>query len=227
MHRDRLLGADCRGYKHKTQQAALDGDGAQLPDRTVAPVHAGGEGTARHGRQPLRARHQAGRVERSRALPVATTSATRCSTACKASDSPDLYPFVLFALTTGARKGEITALEWPQVDLKRRWAMFPRTKNGDARGVPLTTLCAPCWPRGRATVRACSRSTSRRRGTRRSPRGHRQLSLPRSSPFVRLGDGAGWREPGRSRDAARTQDAADDIALSHVGNAGTTRLSIA
>ena len=45
--------------------------------------------------------------------------------ACKASDSPDLYPFVLFALTTGARKGEIAALEWAQVDLKRRWATFP------------------------------------------------------------------------------------------------------
>jgi integrase len=58
--------------------------------------------------------------------------------ACKASDSPDLYPFVLVALTTGARKGEIAALEWRYVDLKRRWAVFPITKNGTSRGVPLT-----------------------------------------------------------------------------------------
>ena len=36
--------------------------------------------------------------------------------ACKASDSADLYPFVLFCLTTGCRKGEIAALEWRNVE---------------------------------------------------------------------------------------------------------------
>jgi integrase len=62
--------------------------------------------------------------------------------ACKASDSPDLYPFVLFCLTTGCRKGEAAALLWRNVDLGRRWAVFPTTKNGTARGVPLTQAVA-------------------------------------------------------------------------------------
>lgn len=62
--------------------------------------------------------------------------------ACKTSDSPDLYAFVLFCLTTGCRKGEAAALEWRNVDLKRRWAVFPTTKNGTARGVPLTQAVA-------------------------------------------------------------------------------------
>ena len=55
---------------------------------------------------------------------------------------PRLVWLRLFALTTGARKGEIPALEWRNVDLSRRWAVFPMTKNGDARGVPLTQT----WP---------------------------------------------------------------------------------
>jgi integrase len=57
---------------------------------------------------------------------------------CKASPSPDLYAFVLFCLTTGCRKGEAAGLLWCNVDLKRRWAVFPTTKNGTARGVPIT-----------------------------------------------------------------------------------------
>jgi len=44
---------------------------------------------------------------------------------------------VLFALTTGARRGELYALRWVDVDFARRWAIFPKTKNGTARGVPL------------------------------------------------------------------------------------------
>jgi integrase len=63
---------------------------------------------------------------------------TALLSACKASESKDLYPFVLFCLTTGCRKGEAAALLWRNVDLKRRWAIFPTTKNGTARGVPLT-----------------------------------------------------------------------------------------
>ena len=62
---------------------------------------------------------------------------TALLSACKASESPSLYAFVLFALTTGARRGELYALRWADVDFARRWAIFPKTKNGTARGVPL------------------------------------------------------------------------------------------
>lgn len=57
--------------------------------------------------------------------------------ACKASEAPALYALVLLALTTGARRGELYALRWADVDMARRWAIFPKTKNGTARGVPL------------------------------------------------------------------------------------------
>jgi len=46
-------------------------------------------------------------------------------------------PLVMFLIYTGARVGEALWLDWRHVDLQRGHVMFPRTKNGDARGVPL------------------------------------------------------------------------------------------
>ena len=57
--------------------------------------------------------------------------------ACKASSWPRLYVLVLMALTTGARKGELTGLTWADVDLERAEAHVGRTKNGDPRVLPL------------------------------------------------------------------------------------------
>lgn len=57
--------------------------------------------------------------------------------ACKASPNPQLYPIVVFALSTGARKGEIVSLTLDDVDLKREIAIFRNTKNGDTRSAPL------------------------------------------------------------------------------------------
>jgi integrase len=134
--RDRLHGAECRGHGHKS-----------VKPRSAATV-----------RNYM--------IELSRAFTVAVRelrilAANPCSAvkkpppsrqivrwltddereqlldACRTSESSDLYLFVLLALTTGARKGEIAGLEWSQVDLRRRWATFPTTKNGDARGIPL------------------------------------------------------------------------------------------
>jgi integrase len=51
--------------------------------------------------------------------------------------SEHLRPLVLFMLYTGARVGEALWLEWRQLDLFRAHVSFPKTENGEARGVPL------------------------------------------------------------------------------------------
>lgn len=57
--------------------------------------------------------------------------------ACKASAWPRLYLLVLLALTTGARRGELVALRWRDVDLERAVAHIGKTKNGDPKALPL------------------------------------------------------------------------------------------
>lgn len=44
----------------------------------------------------------------------------------------------LLAIETGMRQGEILALTWGAVFLDRRYVNLPKTKNGDARDVPLS-----------------------------------------------------------------------------------------
>jgi integrase len=51
--------------------------------------------------------------------------------------SDHLRPLVIFMLYTGARTGEALWLDWRNVDLSRAHVSFPKTKNGEARGVPL------------------------------------------------------------------------------------------
>src|SRR5262249_15813106 len=58
--------------------------------------------------------------------------------AWKASQSKLLYPIVVVALSTGMRSGEITSLAWKNVDLQRGRVILERTKNGEARSVPIT-----------------------------------------------------------------------------------------
>lgn len=59
--------------------------------------------------------------------------------ACRHPDRhPLLYPFVLVAVSTGMRRGEIEALRWEWIDFKRGLISVPHTKNGDSRSVPLT-----------------------------------------------------------------------------------------
>lgn len=48
-----------------------------------------------------------------------------------------LRPLLVFLLYTGCRLGEAIKLEWETVDLRRRFAFVPRTKNGEPRGVHL------------------------------------------------------------------------------------------
>ena len=65
---------------------------------------------------------------------------TRLMKACRESDSPDLYPAVVLALSTGARAQEILGLRWPQVDFSRRVATLYDTKNKEIRPLPLSGL---------------------------------------------------------------------------------------
>jgi integrase len=62
----------------------------------------------------------------------------RLLAACQASHNRCLYPVVLLAVSTGARKMEILSLRWPDVDLKRGVLTFHQTKNRERRTVPLT-----------------------------------------------------------------------------------------
>jgi integrase len=57
--------------------------------------------------------------------------------ACQKSTEPRLYPFVLLAISTGARAGELTELLWRDVDLERGTASLRKTKNGDMRALPI------------------------------------------------------------------------------------------
>lgn len=64
--------------------------------------------------------------------------------ACQVSKSPHLYAVTLFALGTGARKGEILGLKWEDVDFKRATATFRNTKNGDDRTIHLSRSILDC-----------------------------------------------------------------------------------
>ncbi|MFN3544931.1 MAG: tyrosine-type recombinase/integrase [Thiobacillus sp.] len=57
----------------------------------------------------------------------------RLLAACVESPWPRLYAFVLMALTTGARRGELLGLRWCDVSLERGEAELHDTKNGDRR----------------------------------------------------------------------------------------------
>jgi integrase len=55
--------------------------------------------------------------------------------ACRASEYKPLYLMVLFAITTGMRRGELFGLRWQDVDFDRGIAVLQNTKNGDRRSV--------------------------------------------------------------------------------------------
>ncbi len=57
--------------------------------------------------------------------------------ACTKSEWPALQTLVLMAITTGARKGELIALKWADVDLKKCGALVRETKNDEQRTLPL------------------------------------------------------------------------------------------
>jgi integrase len=68
---------------------------------------------------------------------LADEERTALLSACAESKNPWLYTVVLLALSTGMRKGELTNLRWPDVDLPNRRITLRETKNGEIRVVPL------------------------------------------------------------------------------------------
>lgn len=63
----------------------------------------------------------------------------RLIAACRAARNPWLVHFVALAIETGMRRGELLGLQWSNVDFAKCTAFLPITKNGESRGVPLST----------------------------------------------------------------------------------------
>jgi len=66
------------------------------------------------------------------------TEEERLIAACDAGKSRWLTAIVKIAIETAMRQGEILALRWENIDLKKGTAHLPDTKNGTARTVPLS-----------------------------------------------------------------------------------------
>jgi|TARA_B110000263_G_scaffold241236_1_gene245273 integrase len=64
--------------------------------------------------------------------------------ACENSKEAFLYPIVVLALSTGARKSEILNLTWGDIDLKRKVAVLQHTKNDERRALPLSGEALKC-----------------------------------------------------------------------------------
>jgi integrase len=79
----------------------------------------------------------------------------RLLAACRDARNVWLAHFVALAIETGMRRGELLGLQWPNVDLARRVAFLALTKNGESRGVPLSSRAVavlrgmPSSPTGR------------------------------------------------------------------------------
>lgn len=54
-------------------------------------------------------------------------------------ENPEIRTAIELAVETAMRRSELMELDWSRVDLERRTALLPHTKNGTARTVPLST----------------------------------------------------------------------------------------
>ncbi len=59
--------------------------------------------------------------------------------ACRTSRAYYLHSFVVLAIETGMRFGELLGIRWEHVNLAKRTIFLPDTKNGHPRTVPLST----------------------------------------------------------------------------------------
>ena len=72
----------------------------------------------------------------------------RLEEASKQTKNPHIWPIIVFAIETGMRRGEMLFVE-EHVDLDRRIAFLPVTKNGNSREVPLSTKAGQVLARQR------------------------------------------------------------------------------
>jgi len=82
------------------------------------------------------------RVRREREAPgrvrfLSETEREKLLEVCKLSSSPNLYPIVVLALSTGMRRGEMLSLTWDKIDLNTGVLILEETKNGDRRRVTI------------------------------------------------------------------------------------------
>lgn len=63
---------------------------------------------------------------------------TKLMAALDEARNPWLKPFVIIALETAMRRGEVLSLRWENLDLTSQTAFLPDTKNGRSRTVPLS-----------------------------------------------------------------------------------------
>lgn len=61
---------------------------------------------------------------------------------CKGARNGALAPVVTLAIETAMRQGELVGLHWHHINLKKRIAHLPLTKNGEPRTVPLSKKAA-------------------------------------------------------------------------------------
>lgn len=97
-----------------------------------------------HVHNPVRdVRLPAHDMARNRRLQASTDGSkdeeTHLLTACRNARNPFLLPIVRLALETAMRQSELVSLRWDNIDLRRRIAFLPHTKNGHTRTVPLSS----------------------------------------------------------------------------------------
>lgn len=70
---------------------------------------------------------------------LADIEQTYLMAALDAVKSPYVKPLVIFSIETSMRRGESLALQWRHIDLNKRVAYLPDSKNGDGRHVALSS----------------------------------------------------------------------------------------
>jgi integrase len=79
------------------------------------------------------------RVDDARDVRLSPAEEAQLLAALDSTRNPWIKPFVILALETAMRRGELLSLRWEHVDLVQRTAHLPETKNGKGRTVPLSS----------------------------------------------------------------------------------------